>query len=149
MGFELKKDENKQTEIILKKKSLESEEYLSNELKEKGFVNLYGIHFDSGKDIPNSESEATLNELSKFLKNNGDLKIQIVGHTDSDGDNKLNEDLSLRRAKSIINWLKANKVDVSKISPMGLGESSPVANNNTKAGKALNRRVEVRINNEK
>ncbi|MCK4662028.1 MAG: OmpA family protein [Bacteroidales bacterium] len=145
INFELKKDENKIIELILKKKTLESEDYLSKELKEKGFVNLYGIRFDSGKDIPKSESEATLNEVANFLRNNPNLKIEIIGHTDSDGDNKLNEDLSLRRAQSIINWLKSKGVNISNLSASGLGESNPVANNKTESGKALNRRVEIKI----
>lgn len=149
VNFELKKTENKQIEIVLKKKSLESEEYFNNELKAKGFVNLYGIHFDSGKDIPNNESEETLSELANLLKDYGNLKIQIVGHTDSDGDDKLNQNLSLRRAQSIITWLKARQVDVSNISAIGLGESSPISSNKTDAGKALNRRVEIRIINNK
>lgn len=145
VNFELKKDENKQVELILKKKSLETEDFLEKELKEKGFVNLYGIHFDSGKDVPKKESESTLKELANFLNNNKNIKIQVVGHTDSDGNSQLNKDLSLRRAKSIISRLRAMKVDVANIKPVGLGESSPVANNDTDAGKALNRRVELKI----
>jgi len=145
VSFELKKDENKQIEFILKRKSLETKEYLSQELKEKGFVNLYGIHFDSGKDIPNSESEATLNELAGFLSGNSELKYEIIGHTDSDGEIKINNDLSLRRAQSVVNWLKSKGVNVSNLSASGLGESRPVASNKTESGKALNRRVEIKV----
>ncbi len=145
VSFELKRDENKQIELILKRKPLESASFLSEELKEKGYVNLYGIHFDSGKDIPKSESEATLNELAKFLKKNVNLKIEIIGHTDSDGDDKFNEKLSLRRAQSIISWLKTKQVDTSNITAIGMGETTPIANNDTDAGKALNRRVEIKI----
>ena len=145
INFELKKDENKVVELILKKKIFESQDYLAKELKKKGFVNLYGIHFDSGKAIPKNESETTLNELANFLKNNKNMKIQIVGHTDSDGDDKLNLELSIRRAQSIVDWLKTNGVDVSNIKAKGLGESSPIASNKTNSGKALNRRVEIVI----
>lgn len=144
-NFELKREENKNVILILKKKEAESVNYLNKELKEKGFVNLYGIHFDSGKDVPKKESESTLNALFNYLKNNQNIKLEIVGHTDRDGDNKLNEDLSLRRAKSIINWLKLKGVDVSNLNASGLGESSPVASNKTSSGKALNRRVEIRL----
>ena len=126
-------------------KTRESEDYLNKAIKEKGFVNLYGIRFDSGKDIPISESEETLNELASFLRSNPKLKIEIIGHTDSDGDNKFNEDLSLRRAQSIINWLKSKDVNISNLNPSGLGESNPVSNNNTESGKALNRRVEIKL----
>lgn len=148
LSFELKKGENKQIQFVLKSKSKESEEYVGDELKEKGFVNLYGIYFDSGKTKPNNESEETLEELARFIENNKDLKIMIIGHTDSDGDEKLNKDLSLERAKAIISWLKAKQIDVSNITPKGYGESSPVSSNRTSAGKALNRRVEIRIFNE-
>lgn len=144
-NFELKKGENKEIELILKKRTLESEDYLNKELKEKGFINLYGIYFDSGKDIPASKSEATINELANFIKNNENIKIEIVGHTDSNGDNKLNQSLSLRRAQSIINLLKSKGVNVLNIKASGLGESSPIANNKTNAGKALNRRVEIKV----
>lgn len=145
INFELKKDENKTIELVLKKKTLESADYLAKELNEKGFVNLYGIHFDSGKAIPKNESEATLNQLANFLKSSKNLKIQIIGHTDSDGDSKLNLELSLRRAQSIIGWLKINGVNVSNIKAKGLGKSSPVASNKTNSGKAINRRVEIVI----
>lgn len=145
ISFELKKDENKAIELILKKKTLETEGYIAKELKEKGFVNLYGIHFNSGKSIPNVESEATLNELVSFLKNNENLKTQIVGHTDSDGDDKLNMELSIKRAQSIIYLLKKKEVNVSNIRANGAGESNPIASNKTNSGKALNRRVEIII----
>ena len=145
VNFELQREENKEIELILKKKPMESEDFLSKEMKEKGFVNLYGIYFDSNKDVPKSESQSTLTELAKFLKNNTDNRIEIIGHSDSDGDENLNKDLSERRAQSVINWLKTNGVDISNLKATGLGESSPIASNKTESGKALNRRVELRI----
>ncbi|WP_310992956.1 OmpA family protein [Aequorivita marina] len=144
-SFELERDKNETVHLVLKKKESESSDYLNQELKEKGFVNLYGIHFDSGKDSPKSESENTLNSLADFLKKNPDNKIEIIGHTDSDGDEAMNQDLSLRRAKSVISWLKEHAIAVSKIKATGLGEASPIANNDSPSGKALNRRVEIRL----
>ena len=144
-SFELSREERKSVELILKKKSLESAEYFKNELKEKGFVNLYGIYFDYDKDIPKSESKPTLTELVKFLKNNPGIKIEIIGHTDSDGAENYNLDLSRRRAQSVIKYLKENGVNTSNLKATGMGESSPVASNNTASGKALNRRVELRV----
>ena len=143
--FELERNKDKTVHLVLKKKELESADYLNKEIKEKGFVNLYGIHFDSGKDIPKKDSDKTLNSLAEFLKNNNDIKLEIIGHTDSDGDEIMNQSLSERRAKSVINWLKSNTIEVSKIKAIGLGESSPIANNDTPSGKALNRRVEIRL----
>jgi len=144
INFELQREENKVIELVLKKKTLESEKYLSKEIKEKGFVNLYGIYFDSNKDIPKNESEPTLKELAKFIHNNLDIKIEIIGHTDSDGPENLNKELSERRAQSVINWLKNNGVSIN-LDAKGLGESNPIASNKTESGKALNRRVELRI----
>jgi len=144
-NFELKRDENKQVTLILKVKESEDENYVSEEIKQKGYVNLYGILFDSGKDIPKAGSEPVLKELAGFLRNNAETKIEIIGHTDSEGDAAYNEDLSRRRAKSVRSWLKKEGIDVANISADGKGESSPVASNETDAGKALNRRVEVRV----
>ena len=143
--FELEREMTKEITIILKEKEAEDESYVSEEIKEKGFVNLYGILFDSGKDIPKEESEPVLNELANFVKNNDSLKIEILGHTDSDGDHVYNEDLSRRRAQSVKKWLLDNGIDVSNVRADGRGESSPIASNNTDEGKALNRRVEVRV----
>ncbi len=145
VSFELKQNESKEIEIILKKKTLESENYLRKELNTKGFVNLYGIHFDSGKAIPKSESLETLEELANFLNKNASVNIEIVGHTDSDGDKNSNKDLSERRARSVISWLKDNGVNIDHIKAKGLGESSPISSNTTESGKALNRRVEIRV----
>ena len=126
-------------------KESEDENYVSEEIKQKGYVNLYGILFDSGKDIPKAGSEPVLKELAGFIRNNAEIKIEIIGHTDSEGDAAYNEDLSRRRAKSVRSWLKKEGIDVANILADGKGESSPVASNETDAGKALNRRVEVRV----
>ncbi len=144
-NFELKREEKKEVTLILKQKEAEDESYLSEELNEKGFVNLYGILFDSGKDIPKAESESVLNELANYLRNNENIQIEIIGHTDSEGDDGYNRDLSQRRAASVKNWLSKQDLDTSPHIAIGKGESSPVASNDTEAGKALNRRVEVRI----
>jgi OmpA-OmpF porin, OOP family len=145
VNFELQRDETKEVDIILRKKPAESADLVADELKTKGFINLYGIYFDSNKDIPKSESEATLRELANYLKNNPGIALEIVGHTDSDGDEKSNQNLSERRARSVINWLKKDSINVDNLKPIGMGESSPVASNATESGKALNRRVELRM----
>ncbi len=80
-AFELKREEEKDITLILKEKEAEDENFLSEEILGKAFVNLYGILFDSGKDIPKEESEPVLNELASFVKNNENLQIEIIGHT--------------------------------------------------------------------
>ena len=83
------------------------------------------------------------NDIADVLKENPDVRIKIVGHTDSDGDNAKNLDLSQRRAKSVMNELvKVFGIDASRIETDGMGETKPVAPNDTPVNKALNRRVE-------
>ena len=85
----------------------------------------------------------TSKEIAAVLSENADLKILIVGHTDSDGDEAANLDLSKRRAASVKTALANEfKVDVSRMDVDGKGESQPIDRNDTPAGKANNRRVE-------
>jgi outer membrane protein OmpA-like peptidoglycan-associated protein len=69
----------------------------------------------------------------------------IAGHTDGDGSEAMNQDLSVRRAENVRNALIAQGVSAARISTMGFGETQPVADNNTAAGKQLNRRVVITI----
>ena len=71
------------------------------------------------------------------------LAAAIAGHTDADGSDSHNQDLSERRAKSVVAWLVAHGIEASRLTPVGRGESEPIADNDTSAGRALNRRVEV------
>lgn len=104
----------------------------------------YGIYFDSGKDIVKPESYATLKEIATLLNENGDVRVKIVGHTDSDGDDSFNLDLSKRRALSVKNSLiKDFGLNASRIETDGKGESEPIYSNSTIEGKAGNRRVEI------
>lgn len=84
-----------------------------------------------------------MKEIAAVLSENKDLKVQIVGHTDSDGDEAANLDLSKRRAASVKTALANEfKIDVGRMDTDGKGESQPVDKNDTPAGKANNRRVE-------
>jgi len=77
------------------------------------------------------------------LNENPDVRIRIDGHTDSDGDDAKNLDLSKRRAASVKNMLVSDfSVAAARIETNGLGETKPVAQNSTSEGKAQNRRVE-------
>lgn len=116
---------------------------MRSKLITEGKLVSYGIYFDVNKDIVKSESYGTLKEISKVLTDNPDVKIKIVGHTDSDGDDKSNLDLSKRRAASVKNVLvKDFGIDASRIETDGKGEGAPVAKNDSAVNKALNRRVE-------
>jgi outer membrane protein OmpA-like peptidoglycan-associated protein len=116
---------------------------MRSKLITEGKLVSYGIYFDVNKDIVKSESYGTIKEISKVLTDNPTVKIKIVGHTDSDGDDKSNLDLSKRRSASVKNVLvKEFRIDNSRIETDGKGEIDPVAKNDSVVNKALNRRVE-------
>ncbi|MDA3943482.1 MAG: OmpA family protein [Bacteroidetes bacterium] len=114
-----------------------------SKLLTEGKLISYGIYFDSGKALVKPESYASIKEIANVMNENPELKIAITGHTDSDGNDDSNLDLSKRRAKSVKDYLVDQfKVDASRISTDGKGESMPIDSNATPFGKAKNRRVE-------
>ena len=114
-----------------------------NQLITKGHFSTSGILFDVNSDKIKVESYACIKEIAAVLKENTGIKVLIVGHTDSDGDETKNLDLSKRRANSVKNYLRDEfGVDVSTISTDGKGEAEPIAVNTTPEGKVQNRRVE-------
>lgn len=114
-----------------------------NKLITEGKLVTYGIYFDVNKDIVKPESYGTLKEIAAALTENPDVRVKIIGHTDSDGADAANLDLSKRRAASVKNELsKGFGIDASRMETDGKGETEPVAPNDTPANKALNRRVE-------
>jgi len=116
---------------------------MRNKLLTEGKLVSYGIYFDVNKDVVKPESYGTLKGIADVLKENPDLRIKIVGHTDSDGSDAANLDLSKRRGASVKNELvKTFGIDASRLESDGSGESQPVAANDSPVNKALNRRVE-------
>ena len=88
-------------------------------------------------------SYGVLKEIASTLKENPDVKVKIIGHTDSDGDDAKNLDLSKRRAASVRIVLSTEfGIDATRMETDGLGETKPVIDNKTSEGKAQNRRVE-------
>ena len=116
---------------------------MRNKLMTEGKLITYGIYFDVNKDVVKPESYGTLKEIAAILNEVPDVKVKIVGHTDADGADAANLDLSKRRAASVKNELvKSFGVNGDRLVTDGAGESQPVAANDTPANKALNRRVE-------
>ncbi len=114
-----------------------------NKLLQEGKLISYGIYFDVNKDVVKPESYGALNDIAKILNEVPDVKVKIVGHTDSDGKDDLNLDLSKRRAANVKAELaKSFGVNGDRLETDGMGESKPVAPNDTPINKALNRRVE-------
>ena len=103
----------------------------------------HGILFDVNSATIKPESYGTLKEMANVLKEYADLKVKIVGHTDADGNDASNLDLSKRRAAEVKDMLaKEFGIDASRMETDGKGESEPIDKNDTPIGKANNRRVE-------
>jgi len=117
---------------------------MRNKLITEGRLVTYGIYFDSGSDKIKPESAGTMKEIATVLKENPSVNIKIVGHTDSDGDDAKNLDLSKRRAVAVKNAFSTEYgIEALRIETDGKGETEPVAPNSTSEGKAKNRRVEL------
>jgi outer membrane protein OmpA-like peptidoglycan-associated protein len=111
-------------------------------LKENKWVS-HGILFDVNSANIKPESYGSLKEMADILKEFADLKVKIVGHTDADGSDAANLELSKKRAASVKETLaKEFGIDESRMETDGKGESEPIDKNDTPAGKANNRRVE-------
>ena len=102
-----------------------------------------GILFDSNADKIKPESYGTLKQIAQVLQENAGVKVRIIGHTDSDGDEAKNLDLSKRRAAAVKeNLVREFGIEAARLQTDGKGESQPAAPNTTPEGKANNRRVE-------
>lgn len=106
---------------------------------------LHNIFFDTDKFTLKKESCVELDKLVLFLKANPKLKIEIGGHTDNEGTDSYNMQLSAARAKTVSEYLVAHGIEVVRLSSKGYGESQPVDTNDTVEGKANNRRTEFKI----
>lgn len=104
-----------------------------------------GILFATNSSTLNTASRASLDKFATSLLNNPDTDVKIYGHTDSTGSDAINNPLSQRRAESVYNYLLSKGVSGSRMVSEGFGSTQPVADNNTAAGRAENRRVEVYI----
>jgi outer membrane protein OmpA-like peptidoglycan-associated protein len=102
----------------------------------------HGINFDYNKATIKPESMGTLNSIVQILKDNPDLKFEVGGHTDSDGDDAYNLKLSQQRADAVKDQLVKMGIAVARLTSKGYGETKPLAPNTTPEGKANNRRVE-------
>jgi OmpA-OmpF porin, OOP family len=103
------------------------------------------ILFDTNKDTFKQQSYAVLNSIAAILKEYPYSKFSIEGHTDSDGGDDFNQRLSDARANAVKKYLIEQGIDQFRLSALGFGESKPIDSNKTKAGKANNRRVEVKL----
>ena len=121
--------------------------YTLEELKEGNVgTRVNNIFFDYNKYQLKSESYTQLKKIIKILKDDPSLKTEVSGHTDSDGDDDYNLELSEKRAEAVMKYLISNGIEQSRMNSIGYGETKPVADNSTDEGKSLNRRVEFKFN---
>jgi OOP family OmpA-OmpF porin len=103
------------------------------------------IGFEPGSAEIDAGSVATMDRIADILKECGELRMEIAGHTDSQGREVMNEQLSLDRARAVLEELRMRRVLTSQIDAKGYGESTPIADNATAEGRERNRRIEFRV----
>jgi OmpA-OmpF porin, OOP family len=108
-------------------------------------VILNNLFFDVDQYALKQQSLTELNEIVKFLQMNESVKIEISGHTDNSGSESHNQQLSLKRAASVVEYLKKQGINLSRISQKGYGAQKPIKPNNSDENRKLNRRIEFRI----
>lgn len=103
------------------------------------------INFEPGSDKPDSEAGAILNDIADVLRECEELKMEIGGHTDSQGREEMNQALSQRRAQAVLNALRERQILTASFTAMGYGETQPIADNDTAEGREANRRIEIKL----
>lgn len=109
-------------------------------------IKLEGVVFETGKATLLASSIPTLESAVATLKRYPNISVEVAGHTDSRGSDALNQDLSARRAETVLNYLRDAGV-TNTLTSRGYGESEPIASNDTDAGRQENRRVVLRVLN--
>jgi outer membrane protein OmpA-like peptidoglycan-associated protein len=104
-----------------------------------------GIYFKSSSAIIQKTSFSVLNKMASTAKECHHFNLQIHGHTDSSGQNLLNKKLSHGRANAVMEYLISKAINDKRLTALGHGSSTPVANNRTKRGRAKNRRIEITV----
>lgn len=103
------------------------------------------IRFEPGLATIDGKGAAILDDIADLLKNCGDLRMEIGGHTDSQGRDEMNAKLSLERARAVLEALRQRRVPISTFEIEGYGETRPIADNDTEEGREINRRIEFRL----
>jgi outer membrane protein OmpA-like peptidoglycan-associated protein len=117
---------------------------IEQELKQKGQAEVYGIYFDFASDKIKPESEPVLREIADALTHNPAWKVRVEGHTDNIGGDEYNLDLSQRRAEAVkLALVTRYRIAADRLTPQGFGATRPKEANDTLAGRARNRRVEL------
>jgi len=136
-----------QPEISSRKKALISqfEESVASESRVGSIINLEHVFFESGKSLLKDMSKFEIANVADLMKKYSDMKIELGGHTDSQGDDTMNMNLSNSRAEAVKNELIRLGIDASRLVSKGYGENNPVDSNETAEGRQKNRRTELKI----
>jgi outer membrane protein OmpA-like peptidoglycan-associated protein len=121
------------------------EDGLALSLKTGNTIALPNVFFELDEDLLLNESVVQLEALKETLQRYPALQVEIRGHTDRQGSDVHNLDLSRRRAAAVVTWLKAHSIEPYRLSSKGFGAAKPIANNDDEAGRARNRRVEFYV----
>ncbi len=108
-------------------------------------LHFRGVHFETASARLMASSYAVLDVAVQVLQEVPKLQVEVSAHTDSRGSARYNQDLSDRRAASVVRYLVAHGVSADRLQPRGYGEDKPIASNATAEGRALNRRVDFRV----
>jgi OOP family OmpA-OmpF porin len=112
-------------------------------LKGEKILSLTGVNFEFDKAVLTTDAQDELEQAVDLLKNTDSvIEVRVEGHTDSIGSGAYNKTLSQKRAEAVVAYLVSRGVKSNSLMAVGMGETSPVANNDTKAGRAANRRVD-------
>ncbi len=104
-----------------------------------------GITFDINRSDVKPQFQSTLNEVASTLGTYQQTYIDVLGHTDSTGNDAINQPLSERRAQAVANYLSSRGVNYARIGTRGFGATQPIADNGSEYGRAQNRRVEIKV----
>lgn len=126
--------------------AISGEELLAQELqKELNALNTAAIVFEKGSTTLTNDAKTVLNQVADVIMSYSGQVVEIAGHTDSSGDALANLELSRRRAIAVQEYLVDRQVPQSRLSPIGYGETDPIADNLSPEGQAANRRIEFKL----
>jgi OmpA-OmpF porin, OOP family len=129
---------------IMKQEIVADASAMGNDIKNTGHVSVYGIYFDTGKSEIKPESDAAIAQIAALIKNDGSLKLYVVGHTDNVGTIDSNMKLSKERADAVvINLVSKYGIAAERLKSYGVASLVPVESNDSEEGRAKNRRVEL------
>ncbi len=134
-------------DLEIRERDKELQEEFTSELNDEGdgIINLKNVFFETGSANLKDMSKYELNGVASLLKKNSSVKIELGGHTDSQGDDASNMELSKARAASVLEYLTRKGIGGDRLTAKGYGENNPIADNETAEGRQENRRTELKI----